>query len=47
MTEKVLSVEEQQSLYQQFELVEEQIGRDVLQRLKHFAERLLASTQAG
>ena len=47
MTEKVLSVEEQQSLYKQFELVEERIGRDVHQRLEHFAEGLFASTQAG
>jgi hemerythrin-like domain-containing protein len=47
MTEKVLSVEEQQSLYQQFELVEERIGRDVHQRLVHFAEGLFANTQAG
>ena len=40
LTEKVLSAEEQQSLCQQFELVEEQIGRDVHHRLEHFAEQL-------
>jgi hemerythrin-like domain-containing protein len=47
LTEKVLSVEEQQGLYQQFELVEERIGRGVYHRLEHFAEELFASTQAG
>jgi len=47
LTEKVLSMEEQQSLYQQFELVEERVGRDVHHRLEQFAERLSASTQVG
>ena len=47
LTEKVLNVEEQQSLYQQFEQVEERIGREVHHRLEHFAEELSASTQAG
>lgn len=47
MTEKVLSMEEQQSLYQQFQLVEERVGRDAHHRLEQFAERLSASTQAG
>ena len=47
MTEKVLSMEEQQSLYEQFKLVEERVGRDVHHRLEQFAEGLSASTQAG
>ena len=47
LTEKVLSIEEQQNLYRQFELVEERIGRDVHHRLEHFAEGLSVSTQAG
>lgn len=47
MTEKVLSVEEQKSLYHQFEQVEERIGHDVYHRLERFAEELSASTQAG
>ena len=47
LTEKVLSMEEQQSLYRQFELVEERVGRDVHHRLEHFAEGLSASTLAG
>jgi hemerythrin-like domain-containing protein len=40
MTLKVLSPEEQQVLYQQFEQVEETIGADVHHRLEQFAERL-------
>lgn len=47
MTEKVLSTEEQHSLYCQFQLVEERVGPDVHHRLEQFAERLAASTQAG
>ena len=47
LTEKVLSMEEQQSLYQQFKLVEERVGRDVHHRLEQFAEGLSAITQAG
>ena len=47
LTQKVLSTEEQQSLYQQFELVEERVGRDVHHRLEHFAEGLSANIQAG
>ena len=45
LTNKVLSVEEQQSLCQQFEQVEERVGRDVHQRLERFAEDLSESTQ--
>lgn len=47
LTEKVLSMEEQQSLYQQFELVEERVGREVHHRLQRFAEGLSESIQAG
>jgi hemerythrin-like domain-containing protein len=47
LTEKVLSMEEQLSLYQQFELVEERVGREVHRRLERFAEGLSVSTQAG
>jgi hemerythrin-like domain-containing protein len=47
LTNKVLSSEEQQALYQQFEQVEERVGRDVHHRLEHFAEELSVSTQAG
>jgi hemerythrin-like domain-containing protein len=47
MTLKVMGLEEQQDLYEQFEQVEERIGRDVHHGLEHFAERLAAITQAG
>ena len=47
LTNKVLSPEEQQSLYQQFEQVEERVGREVYQRLEMFAEGLSKMTQAG
>jgi hemerythrin-like domain-containing protein len=47
LTKKVLSMEEQQSLCRQFELVEERVGRDVHHRLEHFAEELSVRTQAG
>lgn len=47
LTEKVLNMAEQQRMYQQFEQVEERVGRDVHRRLEQFAEGLSASTQAG
>jgi hemerythrin-like domain-containing protein len=47
LTNKVVSPEEQQALYQQFEQVEERVGRDVHHRLEQFAEGLFESTQAG
>ena len=40
LTSKVLSTEEQQALYQQFEQVEERVDRDMHQRQKQFAEWL-------
>ena len=40
LTNKVLTPEEQHTLYRQFEQVEETIGRDVHHRLEQFAERL-------
>jgi len=40
LTNKVLSPEEQQALYQQFEQVEETVGRDVHHHLEQFAEWL-------
>jgi hemerythrin-like domain-containing protein len=45
LTNKVLAPEEQQTLYQQFEQVEETIGRDVHHRLEQFAELLGLQTQ--
>jgi hemerythrin-like domain-containing protein len=47
LANKVLSLEEQQSLYQQFEQVEQRVGRDVHHRLERFAEQLSESIQAG
>jgi len=47
MTNKVLSLEEQQALYEQFEQVEQQIGPEAHHRLEHFAGELFKSTQAG
>jgi hemerythrin-like domain-containing protein len=44
LTNKVLSQEEQQTLFQQFEQVEETIGRDVHHRLEEFAEQLEKQT---
>lgn len=44
LTNKVLSLEEQQSLYRQFEQVWERVGRDVHHRLEQFAEGLSEST---
>ena len=43
LTNKVLSLAEQQALYRQFE----RVGRDVHHRLEQFAEGLSESTQAG
>jgi len=40
MTNKVLNAEDQQSLSEEFEQVEEAIGRDVHQRLAHLADHL-------
>lgn len=40
MTNKVLGPDDQQTLLQQFEQVEERVGRDVHHRLEQFAERL-------
>jgi len=45
MTNKVLNQQEQQALYEQFEQVEETIGRDVHHRLEQFAERLAQQTR--
>ncbi len=45
LTIKVLSIEEQQALYRQFEQVWERVGRDVHHRLEQFAEGLSESTQ--
>jgi hemerythrin-like domain-containing protein len=47
LTNKVLSPEEQQSLYHEFEQVELEVGRDVHQRLEQFAEGLSERIQAG
>ncbi|UJS20981.1 MAG: hemerythrin domain-containing protein [Candidatus Brocadia sp.] len=43
LTNKVLSLEEQQALYRQFEQVWERVGRDVHHRLEQFAEELSKS----
>jgi hemerythrin-like domain-containing protein len=40
MSNKVLSVEDQQNLAQEFEKVEESVGRDVHQRLQQLSEEL-------
>jgi len=40
LANKVVSPEEQQALYRQFEQVEDRVGRDVHHRLEHFAEEL-------
>jgi hemerythrin-like domain-containing protein len=40
MADKILSAEEQDDLYEKFELVEKEIGLDVHQRFEQFAERL-------
>lgn len=45
LTSKVLSLEEQQALYRQFEQVGERVGRDVRHRLEQFAEGLSESAQ--
>jgi hemerythrin-like domain-containing protein len=45
LTNKVLSTEEQQGLYQQFEQVEERVGRDIHHHLEQFAEGLYESIQ--
>lgn len=45
LTNKVLSLEEQQALYRQFEQVWERVGRDVHHRLEQFAEGLSESAQ--
>ena len=47
LTDKVLSMEEQQNLHRQFEQVEERVGRDVHNLLEQFAEGLSESTQGG
>jgi hemerythrin-like domain-containing protein len=47
LTNKVLSPEEQQNLYKEFEKVEERIGRDTHHRLEEFAEHLAQATQIG
>lgn len=44
MSNKVLSPEDQQSLYQEFEHVEEAVGRDVHQRLEQLSEQLAQIT---
>jgi hemerythrin-like domain-containing protein len=46
LTNKVLSPEEQRALYQQFEQVEQRMGRDVHHRMELFAERLEQQIQA-
>ena len=40
MSNKVLTMEDQQSLSEEFEKVDENIGRDVYQRLAHLADHL-------
>ncbi len=45
LTNKVLSSEEQQNLFQRFEQVEERIGHDTHQHYEQFAEGLSESTQ--
>lgn len=40
MSNKVLNAEDQQSLSEEFEKVDENIGRDVYQRLAHLADQL-------
>jgi hemerythrin-like domain-containing protein len=47
MTNKVLNSEVLQSLLQQFEQVDEQIGRDMYYFQEQFADRLSESIQAG
>lgn len=47
LTNKVLDPEEQQELQQQFEDVEERVGRDVHHHLEQFAEMLSESMMAG
>jgi hemerythrin-like domain-containing protein len=47
MSNKVLSLEDQQVLYHQFEQVEEQLGRDIHHHMEQFAEKLSESIQAG
>ena len=47
LTNKVLSLEEQQALYRQFEQVGERVGRDVHHHLEQFAEGLSEGTQGG
>jgi hemerythrin-like domain-containing protein len=43
LTDKVLSPEEQQSLCQEFEVVEDRIGKDVHQRFERLAEQIVQS----
>lgn len=45
MTNKILSLEEQRELYENFEMVEEAIGRDVHQRFEQFADELEKKAQ--
>ena len=47
LTNKVLSPEEQQVLYRQFEQVEKDVGADVHHRLERFAEAVLAEIMAS
>jgi len=47
LTNEVLSLQEQQSLHEQFVQVEQRVGQDVHQRLELFADQLSEHIQAG